>query len=390
MDINVKSFIDSFPYKSVEKVWSAVKIRFPKVRKKDITEYLKTKPKDVVPKTNKHLQRKTYTNYIGGWQIDLLVSSKNEDTSAWHDGMKITGNRYYLLCININTRFIHASSAITSKQTSSVLPKIKEFVELYKPVVLFCDNEGAFTSRETVEYLISKDIELKVITEQVHSSLGIINRACRTLRDMLKSNDIRDDKLHEMIKIYNDTVHSSTGMSPNYMASHPKVEELYIINCILKDIGVINDNDYDLEINSLVRYVLDKKTFAKVRHKVSVGAYKIESVEGNNYVIIAKDGTTKKVPRYRLIPCKGVPLADTIEEYNANRGVIDEILDYDHKHQKYKVRFVVPNGKPYEDIIPVRNMREQAPTRLSNLEREYFNKHKDKYEVHGTKIIPKG
>ena len=101
-----------------------------------------------------------------------------------------------------------------------------------------------------------------------------------------------------------------------------------------------------------------------------------------------------------MIPCdpsgqsgahdERVPLAETLEEYNANRGVIDEIIDYDHKHQKYKVRFVVPGGRPYEDSIPVRNMREQAPTRLSNLEREYFNKHKDKYTVKGVKISLKG
>ena len=126
-----------------------------------------------------------------------------------------------------------------------------------------------------------------------------------------------------------------------------------------------------------------------MRHKVSVGSYKIDSIEGNNYVIIAKDGTTKKVPRYRLIPVEPserIPLADTMEEYNANRGVIEEILDYDDKKKKYKVKFTVPGSDSYTDYIPVRNMREQAPTRLSKMEREFFNKNKARFTVKGVTI----
>ena len=363
--MDFKAFIDSYPFKSIYKVWPEIKERYPNVKKKDVIEYLNTRAKDYVPKDNNKYQRKTYTNYIGGWQMDLLVSSKNQNTNKWRDGLNITGNRYYLLCININTRFIYASNAIVRKDVNTVLPEIKKFVETYKPLVIICDNEGAFTSQITVEYLVDHDVELKVITEQLHSSLGIINRACRTLRDMIGSNDIKNDKLHD-------------------------VEELYIINCILKDIGVIAETDYDLDVGTKVRYILDKKAYTKVRHKISKGYYTIDSIEGNNYVIIAKDGTTKKIPRYRLIPLKdnesNIPQAETIEEYNANRGVIEEILDYNVKTKKYRVRFTVPNGQPYIDTIPATFMRESSPTSLSKLEREFFNKNKSKYKVDKLKI----
>ncbi len=384
-----KQFVDNYPFKSLYKVWSEVKKHYPNVKKKDVEQYLKTKPKDIVPKDNDKYQRKTFTNYIGGWQMDLLVSSKRQNMKHWNDGANIVGNRYYLLCININTRFIYASKAISNKNTTTVLPEIKAFVEKHKPLVIFCDNEGAFTSRETVEYLVDKDIELKVITEQLHSSLGIINRACRTLRDMLQTSDIQENKLHEAIDIYNKSVHHSTGMSPKYMSKHPDVEQLYIINCLLKDDGIVAENDYDLEVGTKVRYVLDKKSFAKIRHKISKGYYTIDSVEGNNYVIIARDGTTKKIPRSRLVLVKdnqNIPQAETIEEYNANRGVIEEILDYNVKTKKYKVRFTVPNSEPYVDTIPATFMRESSPTRLSKLEREFFNKNKDKYKVEKLKI----
>ena len=379
MDHNVtnwKIFIDNYPFKSLYKVWPIIKKQYPNVRKKDVEQYLSTKPKDVVPKDNNRYNRKTFTNYIGGWQMDLFVLSK----------------LYYLLCININTRFIYVSKAITNKNVEAVLPEIKAFVDKHKPLVIFCDNEGAFTSRDTVEYLVDKDIELKVVTEQLHSSLGILNRACRTIRDMLDASghELQVDALREVVDIYNRSVHSSTGMSPKYMSKHHDVEQLYIINCLLKDMGIVAENDYDLDVGTKVRYVLDKKSFAKVRHKISKGYYTIDSVDGNNYVIIAKDGTTKKVPRSRLVLVKdnqNVPQADTIEEYNANRGVIEEILDYNVRTKKYKVKFTVPNGDPYVDTIPASYMREASPTRLSALERQFFNKNKDKYKVNKLNIM---
>ena len=379
MDHNVtnwKIFIDNYPFKSLYKVWPIIKKQYPNVRKKEVEQYLSTKPKDVVPKDNNRYNRKTFTNYIGGWQMDLFVLSK----------------LYYLLCININTRFIYVSKAITNKNVEAVLPEIKAFVDKHKPLVIFCDNEGAFTSRDTVEYLVDKDIELKVVTEQLHSSLGILNRACRTIRDMLDASghELQVDALREVVDIYNRSVHSSTGMSPKYMSKHHDVEQLYIINCLLKDMGIVAENDYDLDVGTKVRYVLDKKSFAKVRHKISKGYYTIDSVDGNNYVIIAKDGTTKKVPRSRLVLVKdnqNVPQADTIEEYNANRGVIEEILDYNVRTKKYKVKFTVPNGDPYVDTIPASYMREASPTRLSALERQFFNKNKDKYKVNKLNIM---
>ena len=59
------------------------------------------------------------------------------------------------------------------------------------------------------------------------------------------------------------------------------------------------------------------------------------------------------------------------------------------------MKFTVPDAEPYTDWIPVRNMRESAPTRLSKLEREYFNKNKESCAVFVTGIglcaaFPKG
>ena len=89
--MDFKTFIDSYPFKSIYQVWPEVKERYPDVKKKDVINYLNTRPKDYVPKDNNKFQRKTYTNYIGGWQMDLLVSSKNQNYNKWRDGMNVTG-----------------------------------------------------------------------------------------------------------------------------------------------------------------------------------------------------------------------------------------------------------------------------------------------------------
>ena len=56
---------------------------------------------------------------------------------------------------------------------------------------------------------------------------------------------------------------------------------------------------------------------------------------------------------------------------NTNRGIINEITDYKDKH--YKVRY--DNNEI--DWLPIRNLREGRPTRLSKLELKYWNKHKN-------------
>ena len=49
-------------------------------------------------------------------------------------------------------------------------------------------------------------------------------------------------------------------------------------------------------------------------------------------------------------------------------------VEYYPKTNKYKVQFVVPGGEPYIDIIPASYLRGSIPTKMSDLEREFFAK----------------
>ena len=214
------SFIDNLGFKSLDKVYKAVKERFPDVKRSDVKEYLESlgveSKSEINPKAMRSKMGKSYSGIIGGYQIDIFIYQR----------------KYYLLAININTKYGYISKSIKNKSVHAVLPEIKIFVDKFKPDSISCDNEPAFVSKDTVEYLISKDIELRVITEQVHSALGIINRFCRTIRDMLfNSKNLTLEPsaaLAEAIKIYNNSYHKTIGMKPIDMQKDSELEEMYI------------------------------------------------------------------------------------------------------------------------------------------------------------------
>ena len=73
-------------------------------------------------------------------------------------------------------------------------------------------------------------------------------------------------------------------------------------------------------------------------------------------------------PRYRLVQDIKAKLAKTL---GTNRGIITDIISHDKN--KYKVKY--DDGTT--DKIPMRNLREGRPTRLSPLELQYWRRHKN-------------
>ena len=93
----------------------------------------------------------------------------------------------------------------------------------------------------------------------------------------------------------------------------------------------------------------------------------------NMYTLIAKDGTVVTRPRFKLLPCTDphVKFANTIPgRWNGN---VEKILEYYPKKHKYKVQFVIPGEEPYIDIIPASYLRGAVPTRMSKIEKEFFD-----------------
>lgn len=372
----VNALVDSLGFRSLEKVYKTVKEEFPDVSRKYVKEYLESlgadakasiSPKRLIPKMGK-----SYSGFIGGWQMDIFIYKR----------------KYYLLTINMNNRYAYISDVMKSKNTNAVLPEIKRFVEKYKPISISCDNEGSFTSRETVAYLISKNIELRVVTEQVHSALGILNRFCRTLRDLLARGD---NSIKQSVKIYNNTYHRIIGTKPTIMLHDSDLEEAYISRCIFENKAKIKKLHDEIKPGMKVRYVLDVNRNEKTRYKLSPNYYIVDSIDNFKAAIMAKDGYVKSVPLYRIVKLKPsetrVPFADTIE--GSSRGIIEDMIDYNPKNKSAKVRFKLPDGSYEIQNIPISYLREQEPTRVSDIEMDFLKKHSDQYKLEGRYLVTK-
>ena len=369
------AFIDNLGFKSLDKVYKAVKERFPDIKRSDVKEYLESlgveSKSEINPKVMRSKMGKSYSGIIGSYQIDIFIYQR----------------KYYLLAININTKYGYISKSIKNKSVHAVLPEIKIFVDKFKPDSISCDNEPAFVSKDTVEYLISKDIELRVITEQVHSALGIINRFCRTIRDMLFQS--KNLTLEEAIKIYNNSYHKTIGMKPIDMQKDSELEEMYISKCIFENKAKIKKLHENIKPGTKVRFINEyENKLQKIRYKLSPYYYIVDSIDNFKAAIIANDGSIKSVPLYRIVKLKPsetrIKFAETID--GSSRGIIDEIVDYNIKNKSAKVKFKLLNGKFQEQTIPVRYLREQIPTRISDLEIEFLKKHPE-YKLEGRKIV---
>ena len=370
------SFIDNLGFKSLDKVYKAVKERFPDVKRSDVKEYLESlgveSKSEINPKAMRSKMGKSYSGIIGGYQIDIFIYQR----------------KYYLLAININTKYGYISKSIKNKSVHAVLPEIKIFVDKFKPDSISCDNEPAFVSKDTVEYLISKDIELRVITEQVHSALGIINRFCRTIRDMLFQS--KNLTLEEAIKIYNNSYHRTIGMKPIDMQKDSELEEMYISKCIFENKAKIKKLHENIKPGTKVRFINEyENKLQKIRYKLSPYYYIVDSIDNFKAAIMANDGSIKSVPLYRIVKLKPsetrIKFAETID--GTSRGIIDEIVDYNTKNKSAKVKFKLPDSDKFqEQTIPVRYLREQIPTRVSDLEMEFLKKHPE-YKLEGRNIV---
>ena len=370
------SFIDNLGFKSLDKVYKAVKERFPDVKRSDVKEYLESlgveSKSEINPKAMRSKMGKSYSAFINSYQIDIFIYKR----------------KYYLLAININTKYGYISKSIKNKSVHAVLPEIKIFVDKFKPDSICCDNEPAFVSKDTVDYLISKDIELRVITEQIHSSLGIINRFCRTIRDMLFQS--KDLCLEEAIKIYNNSYHRTIGMKPIDMQKDSELEEMYISKCIFENKAKIKKLHENIKPGTKVRFINEyENKLQKIRYKLSPYYYIVDSIDNFKAAIMANDGSIKSVPLYRIVKLKPsetrIKFAETID--GTSRGIIDEIVDYNVKNKSVKVKFKLPDSDKFQiQTIPVRYLREQIPTRVSDLEMDFIKKHPE-YKLEGRNIV---
>ena len=135
--------------------------------------------------------------------------------------------------------------------------------------------------------------------------------------------------------------------------------------------------DLKIKEGSFVRYILPRTNEkAKKRFQYSWECFKISSVKGNIYTLMAKDGTVLNLPRFKLLLMnkdgkkpKNIKWANTIpDRWN---GEISKIISFNKRTNKYKVLFKVPGKEDYIDEIPSTYLRGNYPQKISDIEKEF-------------------
>jgi hypothetical protein len=305
--------------------------------------------------------------------MDIFVNNTKNNTLSIYP--------YYLILININTRYIELHH-LQNRSSGSVLTAIKILFNKLTIKSLESDEEKSFVSSDVLSYLKQHKIDYYVITEQQHQSLAIIDRFIRTMRDYLKKNESADDsKITRFIKTYNNTIHNETELSPKQMQNDKQLEVNYIITKLSQQANVENKPGYKLDIGNKVRLIESKHKMKKTRYNVTPYYFSISDIQGKSTTISAIDGSVKTVTRSRIIPLKSIEVntfkqAKIISETGASRGSIVEIISYNSKKDTYKVKFEVEGSNDYIDVISAKELRANKPLIMSQLELEYFDKQK--------------
>jgi hypothetical protein len=261
------------------------------------------------------------------------------------------------------------------KDESEILRCLKLFWRdtRHKIVSIRCDAEAGLDSRTVNRWFDARKISVKTITDQNHTSLSVVDRLIRTLRDMnvptekskrtsenRKYRDFTEKRMKKLIKIYNDTTHKTTGMRPTEMHGSDEEEKRYIIKKLYESERRHKLKDYNLEDGTFVKYIVPRKDKEKHRYKVSPECYKLSGKDGHAYIIMAKDGSTLTLTRWRLIPIgktipEGMKWGGTIN--NAKHGIIKAILK--HNATQYKVEWQSPTDQRIVTWEPIKDFKRE-------------------------------
>ena len=394
----INELIDRLHFRTFDKVYDSVKNEFPTITKKDLRKILMKRKKDkhLRSKQIKPYQIKIYSPTLNCWQMDLLDNGKNHVGTSSPEPSVLP--RYWHVFIGVNNRYAVAQ-ALNSKDAEDVRQSLLNFILKYHPVKLTSDQESSFMEKQNVQMLTDMKVVLQTVPEQNHSTLSIIDRFIRTLRDMNRPTDSdvkqSDDEMFKyfdmntMINLlysYNNTYHSSIKCTPKEMFDDKEKEKEYIFKCMDKNEKQRKIKDFELKDGQFVRFIIARDPMKKKRYQVSNESYKIVGKEGKHYILQAKDGSTMIKPRFQLVVVKRptdlssnganeekYKWANKIE--GSNKMLLKEILSFDKQHNKYRVKFSKPNGRDTISTIPVSFVRGRFPQKMTAMEKEYFKNH---------------
>ena len=333
----------NYPYRTYEKL----KPLYDEIDKSNIKTYNNFD----IKKSKNNYSLKTYSNVKNSFIGDIFFES---NISA------------FLLLININTRYAYAyqlgkintteiinvdennkeyeMSYATKgrKTTDEIIKAFNRFIDdkrrennklrhtNIKPVnILRFDGERAIGSKRFIEYLNNNNIKFIPSIPGIHTSLSLIDRLSRTIRDIAFNLNIEgiytQEIMNKIINYYNNTRHETltkilfkaypelkedylNGISPKDVNENNKLETLYVKECIKYNLFVSSQNNYELDKNETVKVYnnmnkMSTLPLAKSKKRTTLlkDDYKVVDKVGNIYKL--KNVSTNRVlfkPRFEI------------------------------------------------------------------------------------------
>ena len=274
-----------------------------------------------IRKQIKKYQFKTYSRIPGGFIGDIFF---NKSKFAC------------LLLININTRKAYAYalnnveieplgkendygsqeytitySTTNKKTTTNLINVFKQFLNdiNHEITSLRFDNESAVKSKQFQTMLRNNGIKFVPVVEDSHTSLSLIDRLCRTIRDISYNMGIKilnQDSINKVLNVYNNMYHSSLSkiigkkITPNEVNNSPELEQQIINYCIdyNKQLKVLHP-EIELQVGQICKVYQPFEKFKKRRRLLKKDYYKIVNKTGNIYTVQNVRNNKKiDVPRY--------------------------------------------------------------------------------------------
>lgn len=202
-------------------------------------------------------------------------------------------------------------STTNKKTTSNLINVFRQFLNdiNHKITSLRFDNESAVKSKQFQTMLRNNGITFVSVVEGSHTSLSLIDRLCRTIRDISYNTGIKilnQDSINKILNIYNNMYHSSLSkilgkkITPNEVNEHPELEQQIINYCIdyNKQLKVLHP-EIELQVGQICKVYQPFDKFKKRRRLLKKDYFRIVNKTGNIYTVQNVRNNKKiDVPRY--------------------------------------------------------------------------------------------
>ena len=192
---------------------------------------------------------------------------------------------YLLVVIDVFTRYLYVIG-IRNKTDDTVTEAMQHIINSDKPEIIQCDNGSEFISNKFRKLMNNNNIEIQYIDVGNHHALGVVDRACLTIRQLINKYRITQhtqnyiNVLDKLVHNYNNTYHSTIKSTP----SHPDSELIKkIYDQKYRDAKA---TEQKFNVGDEVRHLLQRKTFEKGSNpNWSATVHKIISKKEHSYTL---------------------------------------------------------------------------------------------------------